>query len=434
MAISALNRKLLRDLLGMKGQAAAIALVVAAGISMFVMYLSNFDSLRRTQRAYYERQRFVDVFASLTRAPMALAPRIAAIPGVTALETRVVAAVTLDVEGLDEPASGVLVSVPADRRPQVNDVFLRSGRWIDEDRPDEVLASEAFVGANGLALGDQVRAVINGRRRDLTIVGIALSPEYIYAIRPGELVPDNRRFGVFWMERRALASAFDMEGGFNDVALALAPGGSPDAAIAQLDRLLDPYGGRGAIPRALQLSHWTLENELAQLQTFGFILPIIFLGVAAFVLNVALARALALQRPQIAALKALGYGNLALGWHYVKWAFLVAAAGLAIGLAAGAWLGTIVGEVYNRYFKFPELAFVLPLRTVLGATALTLGAAMAGTYSAVVRAVSVPPAEAMRPEPPARYRRSIVETPAVMRQIGVVGRMVVRNLSRHPMR
>ena len=72
-----------------------------------------------------------------------------------------------------------------------------------------------------------------------------------------------------------------------------------------------------------------MENELAQLQTFGFLLPLIFLSVASFILNVAMARALALQRPQIAALKALGYTNATLGWHYVKWALLIAGVGVS---------------------------------------------------------------------------------------------------------
>ena len=434
MALSALNRKLLRDLLEMKGQALAIAMVVAAGVAMFVMYLSNFDSLRRTQQAYYERQRFGDVFASLKRAPLSLQDRIAAIPGVADTDARVVAMVTLDVKGLDDPASGLLISAAADRRPPVNDVFLRSGRWIDASRPDEVLAGEGFVTANRLVLGDQIGAVINGRLRRLTIVGIALSPEHVYSIRPGEIVPDDRRFGTFWMERRALASAFDMEGAFNDVALALSPESSPQAVIAELDRLLEPYGGRGAIPRALQLSHWTLENELAQLQTFGFLLPLIFLSVAAFILNVALTRALALQRPQIAALKALGYGNAALAWHYVKWALLMAGLGVLIGVGAGAWLGQLIIGIYNRFFHFPELQYRLSLRVVLGATAMTLTAASLGAFSAVRRAVRIPPAEAMRPEPPARYRRSLFETPWLARHLGNAGRMVLRNIARHPFR
>jgi putative ABC transport system permease protein len=431
---SSLNRKLLRDLWLMKGQALAIAMVVASGVAMYVMYLSNFESLRRTQRAYYERQRFGDVFASLKRAPLRVANEISAIPGVRAMETRVVANVTLDLAQIDEPATGRLISIPAGRRPEVNDLFLRRGRWIESGRPDEVLASEGFVDAHGLQPGDQVPAVINGRLRRLKIVGVALSPEYVYSISPGELVPDQKRFGVFWMEERALAAAFDMEGGFNDVTLSLSPGQSADEAIARLDRILEPYGGLGAIPRSLQLSHWTVENELSQLQTFGFMLPLIFLMVAAFILNVALTRALALQRPQIASLKALGYDNAAIGWHYLKWALAIGAIGVAIGAAGGAWLGRMLITLYNDFFRFPVLLFSVPGNVLLGATTLTMIAAGAGAFGAVRRAVRVPPAEAMRPEVPARYGRTAFETPFVSRHLGNAGRMVLRNLSRHPFR
>jgi putative ABC transport system permease protein len=434
IGISALNRKLLRDLIAMKGQAFAIAMVVAAGVSMYVMYLSNFASLQGTRAAYYNQQRFADVFASLKRAPQRVAGEIAALPGVSAIETRVVADVTLDLEQLDEPATGRLVSIPVERRPLVNDLFVRRGRWIEPGRRDEVLASEGFAVAHGLNPGDQVPAVINGRLRRLTIVGVALSPEYIYSIRPGELVPDDKRFGIFWMDRQALGAAFDMEGGFNDVVLRLAPGLPPEETIARLDRILEPYGGLGAIPRALQLSHWTVENELAQLESFGFMLPLIFLLVAAFILNVALTRALALQRPQIAALKALGYGNVAIGWHYLKWALVIGVLGVLIGIAGGAWLGHAIIGVYNQFFRFPELLFAVPISVVTGATLLTLAAAGGGAFSAVRRAVRVPPAEAMRPEAPAHYRRSIFETPRMSRHLTAAGRMVLRNVTRHPLR
>jgi len=432
--LTALNRKLLRDLWQMKAQALAIAMVVASGVAMFVMYLSTFNSLRATQQSYYEQQRFADVFASLRRAPLSLAADVAAIPGVSAVEARVVANVTLDLEGMVEPATGRLVSIPATRRPRVDDLFVRRGRWIEPGRSDEVLASEAFVIAHGLAPGDHVRAVINGRLRRLTIVGVALSPEFIYSIRPGELIPDDRRFGIFWMEREALASAFDMEGGFNDLVLDLAPGTSSEAVVERLDRLLEPYGGLGAIPRALQLSHWTVENELAQLQSFGFLLPLIFLTVAAFILNVALTRALALQRPQIAALKALGYSNRELGWHYLKWALAIGAIGVAIGVLGGAGLGSTLIDLYNQYFRFPVLLFRVPAGVVAGATALTLVAAGLGAIGAVLRAVRIPPAEAMRPEPPSGYRRGAIETRFVARRLGTAGRMVLRNVSRHPLR
>jgi putative ABC transport system permease protein len=431
--LAPLDRKLLRDLAQMKGQAVAIALVIGSGLAMFVMYFSNFDSLARTQRAYYERQRFADVFAAVKRAPQRLEERLAALPGVAAVDTRVVADVTLDVAGLDEPATGRLISIPAAGRPRLNDVVLRRGRWIEPGRADEVLASEAFALANRLQPGDRVAAVINGRRRALRIVGLALSPEYVYSIRPGELIPDDRRFGVLWMERRALASAFDMEGGFNDVSLALMPGASEPEVIARVDRLLVPWGGLGAVPRRLQASHWTLDNELRQLRSFGLIVPAIFLAVAAFLVNVALARALALQRAQIAALKALGYTNRELAWHYLKWALAMAALGAVLGTTAGGWLGGAMIRLYNQFFRFPSLEYRLSIGVGLSAVGVALLSAVVGAAQAVRRAVRIPPAEAMRPQPPGRYRASAVER-FLLRRLTHVSRMVLRNLERQPFR
>ena len=430
--IRALDRKLLRDLWQMRGQSLAIASVIAAGVAMFVMYRSNFESLQRTRATYYQAARFADVFASLKRAPVSLESRIAAIPGVAAVSTRVVADVTLDVPAMREPATGRLVSLPERGRPVLNDVYLRRGRWIDPTRADEVIASEMFAAAHGFGPGDRVAALINGRRRWLTIVGIALSPEYVYAIRPGEMIPDKRQFGVFWMGRRALASAFDMEGGFNDVALDLATGASATDAIAALDRLIEPYGGRGAIPRSLQISEWTLENELTQLQTFGFLVPVIFLGVAAFILNVALARALALQRQQIAALKALGYANRELAWHYTKWGLVIAGLGAAAGVVVGGWLGSGMASLYNEFFGFPQLNYrVSPAIAVMSFVGSLLVAAL-GAQSAVRHAVRIPPAEAMRPEQPARYRQSLFERPWRRLRPALVTRMILRNLERQP--
>ena len=429
-----LDRKLLRDLWEMKGQSVAIAAVIAAGVTMFVMYLSNFDSLRGTRSAYYQNARFADVFATLKRAPTSLEARIAAIPGVVTVSTRVVADVTLDVPGMAEPATGRLISLPERGRPLLNDVYLRRGRWVDPTRPDEVLASEIFCEAHGFGPGDRVAAIINGRKRWLTIVGVALSPEYVYGIRPGDIFPDKRRFGIFWMGRRALASAFNMEGGFNDVSLAVAKGTSVAQVIDDLERLLEPYGGGGAVPQSLQLSAWTLENELSQLQSFGFFVPLIFLGVAAFILNVALTRALALQRSQIAALKALGYSNIELAWHYIKWGLAIAAIGAVVGVAAGAWLGSAMMGLYNQYFRFPILDYHLSAGVAVASLVGSLVVAALGAQSAVRRAVRIPPAEAMRPEPPARYRQSVFERPWRRFRGTLVTRMILRNLERQPAR
>ena len=401
---------------------------------MYIMYLSAFDSLQVTRSTYYERQRFADVFASLKRAPLSLGSRIASIPGVSQAETRVVVDVTLDVEGLAEPATGRLVSIPDTQRQILNDVALSAGRYIEAGRPDEVIVSEGFAQAHLLRPGSTVRAILNGRRRDLEIVGIGLSPEYIYTIRPGDLMPDDKRFGVFWMERRALAAAFDMEGGFNDVALTLMPGTEPDAVIDALDDLLRPYGGWGAIPRALQLSHWSVDNELKGLQGAGVVIPMVFLGVAAFLLHVVLRRIVAVQREQIATLKALGYSNRLLATHYVQWALAISLLGTLAGTVGGMLLGRGMLSLYNQFFRFPELEYRLEPEVVVGAVAIGIVAAIFGANSAVRQAVRLQPAEAMRPEPPTKFRVSVAERLGLGRLLSQPARIIVRNVERQPVR
>lgn len=431
--MTALNRKLVRDLWAARGQALAIALVIGAGIAVFASMFSTFDSLDLTLSTYYERTRFGDVFASLKRAPLSLASEIEAIPGVAQVEPRVVVDVTLDVPGLSEPAIGRLISVPAVRRPILCDVVLRKGRYLEPSHPDEVVASETFAAAHGLQPGDSIGAIINGRRRELRITGLALSPEYIYSIRPGELLPDEKHFGVFWMESRALGAAFDMEGAFNNVVVTLLRGASEPEAIARLDRLLEPnYGGLGAIPRSLQTSHWYLSNELTQLRTSGALVPAIFLAVAAFLLNVVLSRLVLVQRAQIAALKALGYGNAALAWHYVKWSIVVSSAGAVIGIALGIWLGWAMTRLYTVFFHFPMLLYRLEPLVVVESAAIALVSAVLGAAGAVRRAVALPPAEAMRPEAPTRFSETWVERAGLKRLLSQPARIIFRTLQRHP--
>ncbi|MDE0102805.1 MAG: FtsX-like permease family protein [Bryobacterales bacterium] len=428
----ALNRKLYRDLWKIKGQALAISMVIGVGVLMFIMYLSAFDSLQITRSEYYERQRFGHVFASLKRAPLALRNQIAAIPGVSQAEPRVVVDVQMQVAGVSEPATARLVSVPMDRRPSVNDIALVKGRFIEAGRANEVIASENFVEANELEIGDSVRVVLNGRLRDLEIVGVGLSPEYIYTIRPGELIPDDRRFGVFWMERRALAAAFDMEGGFNDVSLLLMPQTRPEEVIATLDALLEPYGGWGAIPRALQLSHWSVENELQGIQVAGFAIPAVFLAVAVFLLHVVLHRIVAVQREQVATLKALGYPNRTIAAHYTWWGLAISVAGTILGTVLGAALGRSLMAIYNQYYRFPSLEYHLDARVVAGAVLIGVAAAILGANSAVRQAVRLQPAEAMRPLPPAKYRPSLAERLGLQALLSQAARIILRNIERQP--
>jgi putative ABC transport system permease protein len=430
--VRAIDRKLFRDLVRLRGQALAIGAVVAAGVAAFVQMGSTFQSLELTRGAYYESSRFGDVFASLKRAPRSLEEEIRRIPGVAQAETRVVFDVTLDVPGQPRPALGRLISVPAERRPAICDVVVQEGRYVEPGRDDEVLASETFARANHLAPGDGVAAVINGRRRELRIVGLALSPEYVYAIRPGEMVSDDALFGVFWMERTALSTAFDMRGGFNDVVVRLMHGVSERGVVTRLDRLLEPWGGLGAQTRALQPSNFYLQGELDGLEGLGRAMPLIFLGVAAFLLNVVLTRVVGLERESIATLKALGYRDRRIAIHYVEWGLAIAVAGSVVGIAVGAWLGEAMTRMYTAFFHFPILRYRLSPAVAVQGLLVSLVAAVLGGAGAVRRVLALPPAEGLRPEPPTAFRESRLEGAGLKRLLSPAARMVVRSLARHP--
>ena len=428
----ALDRKLVRDLWQMRGQAIAICLVISCAAAMSVMSLSMQQSLGATRAAYYERYRFADVWAHVKRAPNALAERVAEIPGVARVQTRVVAGVTLDVEGLAEPAVGRLISVPDRRGAILNDLHLRSGRYVEPGGKGEVVVSEAFAEKNNFGPGSRVRAVLNGRYQELLIVGVALSPEYVFQIREGDFFPDDRRFGVFWMAYSELAPAFDMLGAFNDISLTLTPGASEPEVLARLDRLTAPYGGLGAYGRHDQVSHRFLSDELDQLRKTGIIMPSIFLAVGAFLLHVVMSRLVGTQREQIAALKAFGYTKAEVGLHYLKFVLIIVVIGVALGTGLGTWMGRGMAGMYQVFYRFPLLEFHLDPRIVVLTLGVSAGAAVLGTAAAVRHAVELPPAQAMRPEPPATYRPTFVERLGLQRLFSQPARMVLRHLERKP--
>ena len=430
--IRTIDRKLLRDLARIKGLAAAVALVAGSGVAMLVMSLGTLNSIEATRAAYYERYRFADIFAPLKRAPQSLSARIAAIPGVKWVEARIVKDVTLDVAGMDEPATGRLISIPPRRRPHLNEPTLRRGRHIDPARPDEVLVGEAFAKAHGLGPGGRLAATINGRRRTLDIVGVALSPEYVYAIGPGVLVPDNRRFGVLWMGQGALAAAFDLQGAFNDVSLSLLRSASAAEVIDRLDDLLRPYGGIGAYDRGDQVSDSYLRGEIEQLGALSTIVPPIFLAVAAFLLNIVISRLVETERGQIGLLKAFGYSDWAVGRHYLKLALAIAALGLAFGFLAGAYLGRATTEMYTQFFAFPFLHYRPSPDTFAIAGLVTVAASLAAAAGAVRRAARMPPAEAMAPALPTAYRRTLLERLGAIAPMAQPTRMIFRHIVRWP--
>ena len=432
--MSVLDVKLIRDLRRLWAQALAISLVVAGGVATVVLAVGSLRSLQDTRITYYDRYNFADIFALVKRAPNALANQIAEIPGVAAVDVRIAKLALLDVPGFAAPATGQFISLPESGQPLLNRLYMRAGRPPESGRGDEVVVNEGFARKHAFALGARFSAILNGRKRELVIVGTALSPEFVYSIGPGDRMPDEGRFAVVWMSEKALASVYDLDGAFSSVGLKLLRDASEPAVIKRLDALLDPYGGQAAYGRKDQTSDAYLEHGLDMLRNMSQTMPPIFLLVAAFLINLTLSRIVALEREQIGLLKALGYGSSAIALHYLKFVVLIVVIGIGIGSATGSFLGAYVTQLYGNYYRFPFLVFTRSPDLHVLAAGLSLVAAAAGALRALREIVKLPPAVAMQPPAPARFRRVLPDWPAISNLLTEPAVMMARNITAHPIR
>jgi putative ABC transport system permease protein len=426
--VIAIWKKLLRDLWQARGQAIAIAVVVACAVATSAGSVATARALLRSRDLTYARAAMPDVFAEAARVPATVATRLAAIPGVAEVETRAVGDGRVAMDGR---TARVRVASLDPGGGRLGRLFVRQGRLPGAG---EAVVSEGFAVAVGLAPGDRLELTVNGRRQPVTVSGVALSPEFIYAIPPGGLFPDDAAFGLLWMERKAVEAAFDLEGAFDAVALRLAPGASQAEVVDAVDRVLRPFGGLGAYGRDRLVSHRFLTDEIRQLDNMATVLPAIFLGVAAFLVSVALSRLVAAQRMQVGTLKALGYGNVAIGVHYAAYAAAIALLGSAAGAALGHAFGAFMSEMYRDFYRFPVLDYRADPGAMASAAGLALAASLLGAAGAVRRAVRLTPAEAMRPPAPGRFRPTWLERLGAGALLPLQARMGLRGLARRPVR
>lgn len=430
--MNALDLKLVRDLWRMRGQAVAIAVVLAAASATFILSMGVHQSLTLTRDAYYSENNFADVFASMTRAPRSVVDQIRRIDGVQQAQGSIQQYAILDYPDRTEAVRALLQSVNEYGHDRLNLVHLKEGRMPAPEKPGEVVVGEAFALATGTGPGDEVDAIIYGNLQRLTIVGVGLAPDYINALAPGDIIPDDTRFGVFWMGEKALEAATDRTEAINALSVKLQRGASEEDVIRSVDALLAPYGGTGAYGREDHPSHAFLESELDQLEAMVLVIPPVFLLVSTFLVYIVLGRMIRTQRSMIGLIKAFGYSNAAIAAHFLKFALAIALLAMAIGSVLGVWMGREMTELYARYYHFPFLRFSFEPEVFFAAGALAMASAALGAISGVWAAVRLTPAVAMSPPPPPVYRAGAMERLGERAGFTATGHMIVRHISRWP--
>jgi len=432
--MQAIDRKLLRDFKRLWIQAVVISLVLACGVAILLTSVGMYNALSETRTAYYERNRFADVFAVTTRAPRSLLPEIARIDGVLSVEARISGDAILDIPGRTRTAVGHILSYPENSDPVLNVPLLVSGRFPDSVSTREVVVNAPFAEANGFTQGDTFSANLRGTKREFTIVGTVLTPEFIYTIGPGALMPDNAAFGIIWMPERAAAAAYDMTGAFNNVSVSLSAGTKPAPVIEALDTLLEPFGGLGAYDRTTHQSDAFLDAEINQLKSMAAILPPIFFGISAFLVSMVMGRIIALERSEIGLLKAIGYSNTEICLHYLMLAGLIAVVGVGLGWIAGTVLARATAAQYAEFFNFPFVIFRVSYWVYAAAALAGILTTSFGAAQAALKAANLAPAIAMQPPAPPRFKRSFIDRAMAWMQLSQSSVMILRSLLRWPLR
>ncbi len=402
--MSVLDRKLRRELTSSKVLLLAIVSIIAVGVACLVAMGSAYHNLNEAKRRYYAQCRMADFWIDLKKAPLSDLARVAEVPGVAEIRPRIQFSATVDLESADRPLNALVFSLPDERRPIINDVLLRQGGYFTGGRLNEVIVNEAFAKKHALKPGQRIHLLLNNRRQELFIVATAISSEFLFLLGPGAMAPDPEHLGVFYLKRTFAEDVFDFDGAANQLVGRLTPEArrKPRIVLQQAEDLLSSYGVASAIPLADQPSNKYVSQEIEGLRSFGIVMPMMFLAVAALVLNVLLSRLADQQRTVVGTLKALGYSDRQVFLHFLKFGLAVGMFGGLLGCLGGYAMGGGMTVMYRPFFESPELNNHFYPGLMLLGLAVSAGCAVAGSIRGTRAVLKLKPAEAMRPKPPRR--------------------------------
>ena len=435
--MSMLDRKLRRDLLAAKGLLIAIVLLIVIAISITVNCLGLYTNLETARRSFYAHCRMADFTVDLERFPLLELDRLQDIRGISELRPRISFMATVDLDGVDRPVSGQLVSMPREPSPVINNIVLKSGGYFTGLRRPEVILNDNFARARGIRPGRRIHVLLNGRRQPLEVVGTAVSSEFLITQPPGGMMPDAENFGILFVTEEFAEEALDFEGAANQLAGLLASGfrDRPDVVLENLRTMLHRWGEPTVTPLADQPSHLQIAAEIEQQRTVSLAIPAVFLITASLIMNVLMMRMAEQQRTIVGTLKALGYRNSQLFGHYIRFGIVVGLAGGVPGVLLGHLMASASTELYKDFFEFPNLVNRPVVPVMIGCLALSVVFATVGTLNGVRMILRLEPAEAMRPKPPLVARRTVLEKwVGLWKRLGFRWQTALRCVLRHRIR
>ncbi|SHI17869.1 putative ABC transport system permease protein [Sporobacter termitidis DSM 10068] len=420
-----LLRKMLRDMRLHKVQFISIFLMSLLGVFVYTGINAEWHGMQKEADRYYEDTALADFWIVGSGFSAEDVSAAAALPGAAAAQRR------LTIDG-----TAVLGGSPALRVNVLDENTLSrplavEGRQFDTAL-DGVWLDSAFARANGLKTGDTLAVSLGGSRIEKTILGLVMSPEYIYDVKDDSVfMPDAKAFGFAFVPRQALPGGAALP--YNELMVSSGGGADGDSVKKSLEQAFD---GRYTVvlTRDTQLSTAMFKNEIAQNRAIGGIFPIVFFLIAALAMLTTMTRLTSGQRLQIGTLKSLGFSRRKILRHYVSYGLWLGLAGGLVGLVTGPLaIPALLFPMQKTVYQLPEWKAAVSAADI-AAVAVAVLCCLLSSWFACRRELGDVPAATLRPRAPKAGRLSRLEKSGLWRSLGFSAQWNLRDVLRNKVR
>ncbi|OGV19196.1 MAG: hypothetical protein A2X47_01920 [Lentisphaerae bacterium GWF2_38_69] len=381
----------------------AVVAIVAVGVGCFSGMVSVYKNLYNARESYFSKCRMADFWIELKKLPIVELEQIEKIDGISELYSRINKEIIVDLEDVKTPISGRVISLPSVPTPVINNIILKRGSYFSDSKLEEVIVSEKFSQKRNILPGTYINLIMDGIQKKLYVVGTAISSEYMFYTPPGRMAPDDDNYGVFWIKKEFADNVFNFSGACNEIVGILSPDGKKNARLVTdiiKNKLDKNYGVFLKTLHNEQESCLMMNSELQQLRIVAVLMPLIFLCVAVFVLNIQMMRTAEHQRTVIGTLKALGVSLNSISMHFIKLGIIIGLSGGIIGSCLGYFIAEGFTEMYRDLYTFPSIENGFYPELITFSILLAIFFSVLGTLRGIRRMALLSPAEAMRPGPP----------------------------------
>ena len=388
-------RKLYADSRALARQTAVLVVLIGLGVLLYIALYEAYQNLTLVYDRVYETTHFADASVLVESAPESLVETARTIPHVTEAIGRVVKDGAIIQRGRErERVLGRFIGYPRGRRPTINDLWIVEGRYLAD--PEEAVLEHQFAAENGYRIGDRIECSHQSREREFTVVGFALSPEYVYPVPSKHaLFVSPGTFGVVFIDEDRAREWLGVGRQITDIHCLTDPGYQQEV-LTKLEALARPYGLETSYVQDDQPSKRLLTMDQQGFSTLSVFFPILFLVSAGLSLFGALSRIVRLQATVIGTLRASGFRKREILLQYVLQGVLIGVAGAVPGAILGHWLATWLGGLYADALRLPVLLTPVHWDTVSIGFALAAATGFAAAYLPARTAAKLPPAVAMR--------------------------------------